>query len=145
YKGFAGEEPLSDQAVKETAGLIATFNGQPIDALFTSTCGGETSDVGVMFPGRTDPYLKAARCVETDIKTIAGRADSPAMLSEAQVNGRIFAAVAGLPDAGATWAARDVEQAVTSATTMLHFDARSTVPQGEPSRPFGVTAPPQPA
>src|SRR5205823_10480508 len=64
YKGFAGEEALSDQAVKETAGLIMTFSGQPIDALYTATCGGETSDVGTMFPGRNEPYLRRARCVE---------------------------------------------------------------------------------
>src|SRR5438045_6667617 len=62
YLGFGGEEAMSDQAVKETAGLIATYQGQPIDALFTATCGGETSDVGVMFPSRNDPYLKRTRC-----------------------------------------------------------------------------------
>jgi stage II sporulation protein D len=144
YKGFSGEEPLSDQAVKETAGLIATYNGQPIDALFTSTCGGETSDVGVMFPGRNEPYLKAARCVEMEMKSIAGRADSTVMLTEAQANGRIFAEVAGLTS-GASWAARDVERAVTAATTMLKFDARSTVQTNtEASRPFGVTVSPPP-
>lgn len=146
YKGFSGEEPLSDQAVKETAGLIATYNGQPIDALFTSTCGGETSDVGVMFPGRNEPYLKAARCVEMEMKTLAGRADSAVMLTEAQVNGRIFAAVAGLSDATASWAAADVERSVTAATSLIRFDARSpsAPPPGEASRPFGVTAPSQP-
>jgi stage II sporulation protein D len=141
YNGFRAEEALSDQAVKETAGLIATYNGQPIDALFTSTCGGETSDVGVMFPGRNEPYLKAARCVELDVRSIAGRADNPVMMTEAQANGRIFAELAGLT-AGTSWAARDVEEAVTAATAMLRFDARNTVPQNDISRPFGVTAPP---
>src|SRR5205085_2221395 len=121
YKGFTGEEPLSDQAVKETAGLIATYNGQPIDALFTSTCGGETSDVGTMFPGRNEPYLKAARCVELDIKTITGRADSAVMMTEAQANGRIFAELAGLTGPAASWAAGDVEQAVTAAAAMLRY------------------------
>jgi stage II sporulation protein D len=127
YKGFSGEEALSDQAVKETAGLIATYNGQPIDALFTSTCGGETSDVGVMFPGRNEPYLKAARCVEMDIKTIAGRADSAVMMTEAQANGRIFAELAGLTNA-ASWAARDVEDAVVAAANMLRFAAPAAHP-----------------
>jgi len=42
YNGFSGEEPLADQAVRETAGLIITYEGKPIDALFTATCGGET-------------------------------------------------------------------------------------------------------
>src|SRR5205085_7259920 len=145
YKGFSGEEALSDQAVKETAGLIATYNGQPIDALFTSTCGGETSDVGTMFPGRNEPYRKAARCVELDIKTITGHADAAGMMTEAQANGRIFAELAGLTGPATSWAAGDVEQAVTAATAMLKFDPRgATPPAGEASRPFGVTAPPAP-
>lgn len=127
YSGFRAEEALSDQAVKETAGLIATYGGQPIDALFTSTCGGETSDVGVMFPGRNEPYLKAARCVEMDVRSIAGRADSAAMMTEAQANGRIFAEVAGLA-AGTSWAARDVEEAVTAATALLRFSAPAAHP-----------------
>jgi stage II sporulation protein D len=98
--------------VKETAGLIATYNGQPIDALFTATCGGETSDVGVMFPGRNEPYLKRARCVELEMTTLAGRADS-GMLSEQQLNARLFAAASGVPDTSAAWSATEVEQAVS--------------------------------
>jgi stage II sporulation protein D len=94
YAGASGEEPLSDQAVRETAGLIATYQGQPIDALFTATCGGETSDVGVMFPGRNEPYLRRARCVELEMTSIAGRADSD-LLDEHQLNARLFAAVVG--------------------------------------------------
>ena len=94
YLGAGGEEALSDQAVRETAALIATYNGQPIDALFTATCGGATSDVNVMFPNRNDPYLKSARCVELEMASIAGRADS-GLLTEQQLNARLFAAIAG--------------------------------------------------
>src|SRR4051812_44276537 len=104
YNGFSGEDPLTDRAVRETAGLIATYNGQPIDALYTATCGGETSDVGTMFPGRNEPYLKRVRCVEEEVLTIAGRADS-GLLTEQQVNARLFAAIAGLPDSGTSWSA----------------------------------------
>jgi len=127
YLGFSGEEALSDRAVRETAGLVATYNGQPIDALYTATCGGETSDVGTMFPGRNEPYLKRVRCVEDQVLTIAGRADS-GLLSEQEVNARLFAAIAGLPDVEPSWSAREVETAVNAAMRMLHFDARSTVP-----------------
>jgi len=112
YLGVSGEEAMSDQAVKETTGLIATYNGQPIDALFTATCGGETSDVGVMFPGRNEPYLKRERCVELEMTSLPGRADS-GMLSEQQLNARLFAAVADLPLASAAWSAAEVEQAVS--------------------------------
>jgi len=108
------EEPLSDQAVRESAGLIITYNGKPIDALYTATCGGETSDVGTMFPGRSEPYLKRARCVEMEMTTLAGRADS-GILTESQVNARLFAAAVGLPDSGTSWASGDVQQAVSAA------------------------------
>jgi stage II sporulation protein D len=120
YNGFSGEDPLSNQAVEQSAGLILTYQGQPIDALYTATCGGETSDVSVMFPGRNEPYLKRARCVELEMLTIAGRADS-GLLSEQQMNARLFAAVAGLADgtSGTSWAARDVEAAVTAAMRVL--------------------------
>ncbi|HEY8849155.1 MAG TPA: SpoIID/LytB domain-containing protein [Thermoanaerobaculia bacterium] len=126
YKGFSGEEPLADQSVRESAGLIITYQGKPIDALFTATCGGETSDVGTMFPGRTDPYLKRARCVELEMTTLAGRADS-GILTEPQVNARLFTAVAGLPDTGASWAAGDVVQAVTAATRLVGFSVAQAI------------------
>jgi stage II sporulation protein D len=123
YNGFSGEEALSDRAVRETAGLVATFNGQPIDALYTATCGGETSDVGTMFPGRNEPYLKRVRCVEDDVITIAGRGDS-GLLTEQQMNARLFSAMTGLADS-TSWGAREVGQAVTAAMQMLHFDPRT--------------------
>ncbi|MEP6637092.1 MAG: SpoIID/LytB domain-containing protein, partial [Acidobacteriota bacterium] len=44
YRGLASEHPLSTRAVDETRGLIATYNGEPINALYTSTCGGRTED-----------------------------------------------------------------------------------------------------
>lgn len=125
YSGFSGEEKLSDQAVRDTAGLILTYEGKPIDALFTSTCGGETSDVATMFPGRTDPYLKRARCVEMEMTTLAGRADS-GILNEQQLNGRLFAAVAGLQETGTRWAAGDVQQAVESAMRIVGFPPAAT-------------------
>jgi stage II sporulation protein D len=125
YNGFSGEDPLTDRAVRETAGLVATYNGQPIDALYTATCGGETSDVGTMFPGRNEPYLKRVRCVEDEVLTIAGRADS-GLLSEQQVNARLFSAIASLPDSGTSWSARDVEQAVTAAMQKLRFTPLGT-------------------
>lgn len=126
YNGFSGEEALTDRAVRETAGLVATYNGQPIDALYTATCGGETSDVGTMFPGRNEPYLKRVRCVEDELLTIGGRADS-GLLAEQQVNARLFAAIAGLPDGGASWSARDVDQAVAAAMQELRFNPLSNV------------------
>lgn len=128
YKGFSGEADLSTRAVRGTAGLIATYEGKPIDALYTATCGGETSDVGVMFPGRDEPYLKRARCIELDMLTLEGRADS-GLLNDAQVNARLFAAMAGLPDTPAAWAAGDVARAVAAALQL----AGASAPNGAPA------------
>ena len=111
YLGFSGEDAMSSRAVADTAGLVMTYQGQLIDALYTATCGGETSDVQTMFPTRNDPYLKRTRCVELDMLSLAGRADS-GMLTEQQVNARVFAAFANLPDGGTSWSAHDVENAV---------------------------------
>ena len=127
YLGFSGEDAMSTRAVKETQGLILTFEGKPIDALYTATCGGETSDVVTMFPTRGEPYLKRVRCVEMEMTSIDGRADS-GVLNETQVNARVFAAMAALSADGGSWAARDVETAVTAALRIMGAPAPATHP-----------------
>jgi stage II sporulation protein D len=117
YKGFSVEHELSTRAVRETSGLVLTMNGKAVDTLYTSTCGGETSDVSTMFPGRNDPHLKRARCVELDMLTLRGRADS-GLLTEQQVDARLFAALTGIPMTGESWSARDVERAAVAAMTL---------------------------
>ena len=61
YRGLVSENPLSSRAVDETRGIIATYNGEPINALYTSTCGGRTEDAGNIFNAAV-PYLKAREC-----------------------------------------------------------------------------------
>ena len=61
YGGADAEQSLSDTAVQQTAGLVATYNGKPIQALFMADCGGSTVDVSWVFGGDA-PYLKAATC-----------------------------------------------------------------------------------
>ena len=61
YRGLVSENSLSSRAVDETRGLIATYNGEPINALYTSTCGGRTEDAENIFNGAI-PYLKAREC-----------------------------------------------------------------------------------
>lgn len=119
YKGFPGEEAMTDQAVRETSGLIMTYEGKPIDALYTSTCGGETSDVSTMFPGRDEPYLRRTRCVEMEMTSIAGRADS-GLLDDNQMNARAFAEIAGL-GAQRSWSAADVAAAVSAARRIIGY------------------------
>lgn len=62
YRGRSSEDPLSDQAVAQTHGVVATFAGEPINAVYTSTCGGHTEDGDNVFEGRPTPYLKGVAC-----------------------------------------------------------------------------------
>lgn len=61
YGGLSTEQPLSTRAVDETRGVVATFRNQPINALYTSTCGGRTEDVENIFNEAT-PYLRGREC-----------------------------------------------------------------------------------
>jgi stage II sporulation protein D len=61
YRGLTSENPLSTRAVDETRGIIATYNGEPINALYTSTCGGRTEDSEKIFNDAI-PYLRAHEC-----------------------------------------------------------------------------------
>ncbi|MDQ3907458.1 MAG: SpoIID/LytB domain-containing protein, partial [Acidobacteriota bacterium] len=62
YGGMATEHPLSSRAVDETRGVVATYRGQPINALYTSTCGGHTEDAENIFGGASVPYLRGRAC-----------------------------------------------------------------------------------
>jgi len=61
YRGLSSENPLSSRAVEETRGMIATYNGEPINALYTSTCGGRTEDAENIF-NTALPYLRGREC-----------------------------------------------------------------------------------
>ncbi|MGZ8843068.1 MAG: SpoIID/LytB domain-containing protein [Pyrinomonadaceae bacterium] len=61
YRGLSSETPLTSRAVEETRGMIATYNGEPINALYTSTCGGRTEDVENIF-NEAVPYLRGREC-----------------------------------------------------------------------------------
>lgn len=61
YRGLTSENPLSTRAVDETRGIIATYQGEPINALYTSTCGGRTEDSEKIFNDAV-PYLRAREC-----------------------------------------------------------------------------------
>ena len=61
YGGLSTEHPLSTRAVDETRGMVATYKGEPINALYTSTCGGRTEHVENIFNEAT-PYLRGREC-----------------------------------------------------------------------------------
>jgi len=61
YGGLSTEQTLSTRAVEETRGIIATYKGEPINALYTSTCGGRTESAANIF-GNEVPYLHGREC-----------------------------------------------------------------------------------
>lgn len=58
YDGLGSRHPLSSRAVRETLGRVAVFDGRPIAAFYSSTCGGRTEAYHLIFRGREIPYLR---------------------------------------------------------------------------------------
>lgn len=58
YGGAAAEQSISTSAVNATAGLVMTYNGALINALFYATSGGKTSNSEDVF-SVTEPYLRS--------------------------------------------------------------------------------------
>jgi stage II sporulation protein D len=61
YKGVAIETAMGTRAVNETRGIIATYKGKPINAMYTSTCGGRTENSEDIFDFN-EPYLRGVEC-----------------------------------------------------------------------------------
>ncbi len=72
YGGMGSEHPLSDRAVRETAGEFLAYGDRPINALYTSTCGGHTEDVQVVFPEMDAPWLRGVPCIPGEESLLAG-------------------------------------------------------------------------
>jgi stage II sporulation protein D len=109
YRGRASEHPLTDRAVEETRGIVATWRGRPINAYYTSTCGGHTEGGAAIFEDAA-PYLQGVACpTERSARVTVRAASTPPP------------ALDGLPDA-----ARDV--ALLSALDVI--DAG----EGDPAR-----------
>ncbi|MGH2330377.1 SpoIID/LytB domain-containing protein [Thermoanaerobacter mathranii] len=57
YKGYDGEAPSTNEAVDETKGVVAVYQGKLIDALYHSHSGGYTED-NINYFSADVPYLK---------------------------------------------------------------------------------------
>lgn len=62
YFGAGTENEFTSRAAEETHGEVITYQGEPINALYTSTCGGRTENAEYMFEGWNYPYLKSVTC-----------------------------------------------------------------------------------
>jgi SpoIID/LytB domain protein len=59
YKGLTGTDPIADQAIAATKGLVLTYNNELVDALYSSTTGGITAPFNDVWNGSERPYLRA--------------------------------------------------------------------------------------
>jgi stage II sporulation protein D len=84
YHGIDGEHPLTDRAIAETAGLVLAYKGEPINALYTSTCGGHTENVEGVFIQQKSPYLRGVPCYAEKMEVVRVRGDrsQPVILLE---------------------------------------------------------------
>lgn len=61
YLGMGGERGDADRALRETCGIVALHSGRPIEAFYSSTCGGMTSAPEEVWGRPPRPYLQAHR------------------------------------------------------------------------------------
>jgi stage II sporulation protein D len=64
YGGAAAENETVSRAVRETAGEILTYGGQPITAYYHSTCAGQTAAIDEVWNNPPVPYLVSVRDVD---------------------------------------------------------------------------------
>jgi stage II sporulation protein D len=62
YKGVLGETLEASEAVDDTRGMVAFWEGEPARAYYSSCCGGHTADIRICWPWKTPyPYLHGVR------------------------------------------------------------------------------------
>lgn len=58
YKGLTGTHPRADEAIRQTSGLVLTYNGELVDAVYSSTNGGISAAFEDVWDGDPRPYLR---------------------------------------------------------------------------------------
>ncbi len=67
YKGNSSNHSNSDRAIYETRGVVLTFNGNPAQIFYHSTCGGKLESVENVFNGGAKSYLASGVDAVSDI------------------------------------------------------------------------------
>lgn len=62
YGGVLAEDSRTNQAIKDTAGMVLTYNGQLASAMYSADCGGVTQSYADVYQNDKYPYL----CSVTD-------------------------------------------------------------------------------
>ncbi len=127
YYGRSAEHSLSNRAVEETAGLVAAYMGQPIDAMYTSTCGGHTEDAAMLFEDRAQPYLVGVACEWDRPISMTGTSHPGTWVDATEFSASIAREVLGLaPDANpAAILARVLEWSGVTAHLLAPIDTES--------------------
>ena len=73
YEGTKRENEQSDRALEETRGEVAVSDGLPVRALYSSTCGGRTSNVEDVWPWPWTSYLRSVRDAGSDDSSYCAR------------------------------------------------------------------------
>jgi len=60
YKGAADEDPLCNQAVETTTGMVLKADGREIEAYYSACCGGTSSNIQEVWARTARPYLQMA-------------------------------------------------------------------------------------
>lgn len=76
YGGMAVEHPVSDRAIRDTAGQVLLFDDRPIEAFYSATSGGHTENVEVIFPLKQGDYLRGVPCLEAGPTHVQGSLDA---------------------------------------------------------------------
>ncbi|MDA0865679.1 MAG: SpoIID/LytB domain-containing protein [Cyanobacteria bacterium] len=58
YRGLSGSAEVSDRAIAATAGQVLTYEGELVDALYSSNSGGITASFSDVWNGPDRPYLR---------------------------------------------------------------------------------------
>ncbi|MEL7059736.1 MAG: SpoIID/LytB domain-containing protein [Acidobacteriota bacterium] len=116
YGGMEVEHPLSDRAVADTAGEVVLWDGRLAETLYSSTCGGHTENVEVVFPAKQAAWLRGVPCIEAGATRLAG-----GLLRDGEPLGRLAARL-WPPGAGTP------AQALASRLDLLAFEAGVEVP-----------------
>jgi stage II sporulation protein D len=73
YGGEGSERTLSNKAIRESRGLILTYNNVPAVTFYHSTCGGFTEDGANVFSVKNAPYLQSIKDGEEPLCVISPR------------------------------------------------------------------------
>ena len=125
---MAAEHPLSNAAIRETAGEAIFHDGRLIDALYTAACGGYTENAENVFSNPT-PYLVARACIRESggVRLEGSPADGPLDAALVRLAG---VPIAGWNGAGLSGPATGEEAAGVLAAVVRWLGLRSCDPGG---------------